>query len=62
MTRQKPGQPIRRCIMCQAKTHRRYWQQDICPVCQDMTGAYVNSCHGGLLEQEIQELKKKKKT
>lgn len=55
---QKPIYNIRRCRKCGNKTHKRHWENDICPVCGLACG-YVESYHGGLSEAGIKEAKMK---
>jgi len=54
MPRQLPSTPIRRCLGCYNKTHRRFWETPECPVCSSSIG-YAESTHGALLEKEMKE-------
>lgn len=52
MPRQKPRQPIRRCLNCNHKIHRRFWKNDVCPICGEPIGFSLSS-HGGLKERDL---------
>jgi hypothetical protein len=43
---------IRRCRNCGYKTHRRYWEKGVCPICETAS-PYVESNHGGLNPDQI---------
>lgn len=43
---------FRRCLNCGVKSHRHYWQEEKCPVCE-ITSPYIESNHGGLPQGEL---------
>ncbi len=52
--------PIRRCVVCNSKSHARYWKDGVCPICGQGLG-YRLSLHGGLNDEEITKLKAKER-
>lgn len=55
MPRQTMPKRIRRCVICNEKTHQRFWNGPECPLCHSAEG-FVESAHGGLAEKEIKEI------
>lgn len=51
---QKVPKRIRRCCYCGNKTHQKFWEDGVCPVCGSGKG-YSESTHGGLIEREIKK-------
>ena len=43
---------FRRCLNCGTKSHRHYWHEEKCPVCE-IASPYIESKHGGLPEGEL---------
>lgn len=43
---------FRRCLNCGAKSHRQYWKDDKCPVCE-IVSSFIESTHGGLSQLQI---------
>lgn len=54
MSKKTQSEPIRGCLKCGYKTHRRFWKSPRCPVCNYAQG-FRHSTHGGLSEKEIME-------
>jgi len=52
---------IRRCCNCNNKTHHKYWEDGVCPVC-GLAKGYLESTHDGLsvikIEIEKQKIQK----
>lgn len=44
---------FRRCLICGTKSHRHYWKESKCPVCE-IVSPYLESKHGGSGRTELQ--------